>query len=62
MCKGINLDERQKANLQACIAETRIPGRSMLARLRTSLTMIVIGMYSASSRVPMNFDKNNKLF
>ncbi|MES3008828.1 MAG: hypothetical protein V4751_13765 [Pseudomonadota bacterium] len=62
MCKGINLDDRQKANLKACIAETQTPGRSLFARLRTSLTMIVIGMYSASSRVPMTYDKHNKLF
>lgn len=62
MCKGFNLDEQQKATLKACITESQTPGRSMMARLRTSLTMIVIGMYSASSRVPMTYDKNNKLF
>ncbi len=62
MCKGFNLDEKQKVTLKACIEESQTPGRSMIARLRTSLTMIVIGMYSASSRVPMTYDKNNKLF
>lgn len=62
MCKGFNLDEQQKTTLKACIVESQTPGRSMIARLRTSLTMIVIGMYSSSSRVPMTYDKNNKLF
>ena len=62
MCKGFNLDEQQKAALRACVVESQTPGRSMISRLRTSLTMIVICMYSASSRVPMTYDRNNKLF
>jgi hypothetical protein len=62
MCKGFNLDEQQKAALRACVVESQTPGRTMISRLRTSLTMIVIGMYSASSRVPMTYDRNNKLF
>lgn len=62
MCKGFNLDEQQKAALRACVVESQTPGRSMISRLRTSLTMIVIGMYSGSSRVPMTYDRNNKLF
>jgi hypothetical protein len=62
MCKGFNLDEHQKAALRASIVESQTPGRSMVSRLHTSLTMIVIGMYSASSRVPMTYDRNNKLF
>ena len=62
MCKGFNLDEQQKAALRACVVESQTPGRSMISRLRTSLTMIVIGMYSASSLVPMTYDRNNKLF
>ncbi len=62
MCKGFNLDDQQKAALKTCIEESQQPNRSLIARVRTALTMIVIGMYSASSRVPMTYDKNNKLF
>ena len=62
MCKGFNLDEQQKAALRACVVESQTPGRTMITRLRTSMTMSVIGMYSASSRVPMTYDRNNKLF
>ena len=62
MCKGFNLDDQQKAALKTCIEESQQPNRLLITRVRTALTMIVIGMYSASLRVPMTYDKNNKLF
>lgn len=62
MCTRISLDERQKQTLKACIAESEQPNRSFLARLKTSLTMIVLGMHAASSRIPMKYDEHNKPF
>jgi hypothetical protein len=52
MCSGIKLDERQRELLRICTQETKQPNRSLLSRLRTNLTMITIGMYAATARVP----------
>ena len=53
MCKGIELDENQKETLKDCIEESQQPGRSLWSRFRTGLTMVVIGMHSASNRIPI---------
>ncbi len=62
MCTRITLDEHQKEILKTCVEESKLPNRSLFARLKTALTMIVLGMHSASSRIPMNYDENNKPF
>ncbi|OGT72263.1 MAG: hypothetical protein A3H44_10440 [Gammaproteobacteria bacterium RIFCSPLOWO2_02_FULL_57_10] len=62
MCTRIALDERQKEILKACDAESKLPNRSLFARLKTALTMIVLGMHAASSRVPVKYDENNRPF
>ncbi|MCB1665744.1 MAG: hypothetical protein KDI28_08165 [Pseudomonadales bacterium] len=62
MCKGIELDENQKETLKECIEETQQPNRSLWSRFRTGLTMVVIGMHSASNRIPSHYDPDNRLF
>ncbi|MCB1649453.1 MAG: hypothetical protein H7A05_05740 [Pseudomonadales bacterium] len=62
MCKGIELDENQKETLKDCIEESQQPGRSLWSRFRTGLTMVVIGMHSASNRIPSHYDPDNRLF
>lgn len=62
MCKGLELDENQKDALKECIAQTQQPNRSWWSRFRTGLTMVVIGMHSATNSIPTHYDKNNKLF
>ncbi len=62
MCKGIELDKQQRETLQACLEETRQPQRSRWSRIKTGLTMIVIGMHAASTRIPDHYDDKNRLF
>lgn len=62
MCARLELDVQQKKVLKACIEESEQPNRSLFARLKTSLTMILIGMHSTSTRIPVQYDKNNKPF
>lgn len=62
MCTRITLDEHQKEILKACVEESKLPNRSLFARLKTALTMIVLGMHAASSRIPNTYDESNKPF
>ena len=62
MCKGFDLDENQKEVLKECVAQAQQPNRSRWARFRTGLTMFVVGMHSATSRIPSHYDEKNKLF
>lgn len=62
MCKGIGLDKDQREALQKCIEETKLPQRSRIARFKTGLTMVLIGMHASSNRTPLQFDEKNPLF
>lgn len=62
MCKGFEIDENQKDALKECVKESQQVNRSRWARFRTGLTMFVIGMHSATNRIPSHYDENNKLF
>ena len=62
MCKGLDLDENQKTGLKECVAESQQPNRSRWSRFKTGLTMVLVGMHSATSRIPTHYDENNKLF
>lgn len=62
MCKGFELDEPQKRALRACLADAKAPGRPWSERLRSGLTMFVIGLHSGRSRIPNHYDPNNRLF
>ncbi len=62
MCKGIELDETQKQTLKKCLEEAENKDLSKWAKFRNGLTMVVLGMHSATSRIPSHYDENNKLF
>lgn len=62
MCKGLELDENSREALKECVDQTQQPNRSWWSKFRTGLTMVVIGMHSATPSIPSNYDKNNKLF
>ena len=62
MCKGLELDENQKVALKECIAQSQQANRSWWSRFRNVLTMVVIGMHSATNHIPSHYDENNKLF
>lgn len=62
MCKGIDLDDKQKQTLKECLARAQDPQLSKWAKFRNGLTMVTLGMYAASSRIPDHYDENNKLF
>lgn len=62
MCKGFELDENQKDVLKDCVEESKQLDRSLWSRIRTGLTMFVIGMHSATNRIPDHYDENNRLF
>ena len=62
MCKGIELDETQKQTLKQCLEEAENKDLSKWAKFRNGLTMVVLGMHSATSRIPSHYDENNKLF
>lgn len=62
MCKGIELDENQREILKECIEQSQQADRSLWSRMRTGLTMFVVGMHAASNRIPTHYDENNKLF
>jgi len=62
MCKGLELDENQRDTLKTCVEESQKTDRSMWSKFRNGLTMFVIGMHSATNRIPDHYDENNKLF
>ena len=62
MCKGLELDENQKDALKQCQAQSLQANRSWWSKFRNGLTMVVIGMHSATNRIPSHYDENNKLF
>lgn len=62
MCKGMALDKNQREALQQCIEESKQTKRSRLARLKTGLTMFIIGMHASANRTPLTFDEKNPLF
>lgn len=62
MCKGLELEGPQKETLKHCIEEAENQQPSRWAKFRNGLTMVVVGMHSATSPIPDHYDENNKLF
>jgi len=62
MCKGLELDDTQKETLKKCYDEAQDQHLSKWAKFRNGLTMFVVGMHSATNRIPSHYDENNKLF